>query len=321
MNEHKKHARELILAEADAVKAMAENLDENFEHAVDAILICKGRVIVGGMGKSGLIGKKIVATFNSTGISSFFLHPAEAMHGDLGLMRADDILLLISKSGRLGEMEQLISAARRLAVPIIVLCGNIDSELYKRADMPLDCSVEREACPNNLVPTSSSTAALVMGDALAVALLQARNFSAEDFATFHPGGSLGNRLLTKVSDVHHDGNELPIVKQDATMNDMILQMTSKRLGCVVTVDDSGKLLGIFTDGDLRRIAEQSDSFYKLTASDVMIQNPKSVDAEALLDRALQMMEQYSISQLPTVDTTNKLRGIVHLHDILKSKLV
>ncbi len=321
MSKYREYAKEVILTEADAVKAMADNLDENFDHAVDAILTCKGRVIVGGMGKSGLIGKKIVATFNSTGISSFFLHPAEAMHGDLGLMRADDILLLISKSGRLGEMEQLISAARRLAVPIIVLCGNVDSELFKRADMPLDCSVEREACPNNLVPTSSSTAALVMGDALAVALLQARNFSAEDFATFHPGGSLGNRLLTKVSDVHHDGSELPIVKADATMNEMILEMTSKRLGCVVTVDETGKLLGIFTDGDLRRIAEQQDNFYKLTASDVMIQNPKAVDAEALLDRALQMMEQYAISQLPSVDTTGKLKGVVHLHDILKSKLV
>lgn len=321
MSKYREYAKEVILTEADAVKAMAEKLDENFDHAVDAILTCKGRVIVGGMGKSGLIGKKIVATFNSTGISSFFLHPAEAMHGDLGLMRADDILLLISKSGRLGEMETLISAARRLAVPIIVLCGNVDSELFKRADMPLDCSVEREACPNNLVPTSSSTAALVMGDALAVALLQARNFSAEDFATFHPGGSLGNRLLTKVSDVHHDGSELPIVKADATMNEMILEMTSKRLGCVVTVDETDKLLGIFTDGDLRRIAEQQDNFYKLTASDVMIQNPKAVDAEALLDRALQIMEQYAISQLPSVDTTGKLCGVVHLHDILKSKLV
>ena len=321
MSKFKKQAKDVILLEAEAVKAMADNLDENFDRAVESILLCKGRVIVAGMGKSGLIGKKIVATFNSTGISSFFLHPAEAMHGDLGLMRDDDIIMLISKSGRLGEMEQLISTARRLAVPIIVLCGTIDSELYQRADMPLDCSVKREACPNNLVPTSSSTAALVMGDALAVALLQARNFSAEDFANFHPGGSLGRRLLTKVSDVHHDGGEIPIVKQDATMNDMILQMTSKRLGCVVTVDDSGKLLGIFTDGDLRRLAEQSNSFYKLKASDVMIQNPKSVDAEALLDRALQMMEQYAISQLPTVDVTGKLCGVVHLHDILKSKLV
>lgn len=321
MSKFKKTAKDVILTEADAVKAMADKLDENFEQAVESILICKGRVIVAGMGKSGLIGKKIVATFNSTGISSFFLHPAEAMHGDLGLMRNDDILMLISKSGRLGEMEQLISAARRLAVPIIVLCGTRDSELYKRADMPLDCSVEREACPNNLVPTSSSTAALVMGDALAVALLQARNFTADDFATFHPGGSLGRRLLTKVSDVHHDGNEIPIVKQDATMKEMILQMTSKRLGCVVTVDDSGKLRGIFTDGDLRRIAEQSDSFYKLTASDVMIQNPKTVDVEALLDQALQKMEQYSISQIPSVDSTGKLCGVVHLHDILKSKLV
>ena len=321
MSKYKKQAKDVILLEAEAVKAMADNLDENFDRAVDSILLCKGRVIVAGMGKSGLIGKKIVATFNSTGISSFFLHPAEAMHGDLGLMRDDDILMLISKSGRLGEMEQLISTARRLAVPIVVLCGTVDSELYQRADMPLDCSVNREACPNNLVPTSSSTAALVMGDALAVALLQARNFSAEDFAAFHPGGSLGRRLLTKVSDVHHDGGEIPIVKQDASMNDMILQMTSKRLGCVVTIDDSGKLLGIFTDGDLRRLAEKSDSFYKLKASDVMIQNPKTVDVEALLDRALQMMEKYSISQLPTVDATGKLCGIVHLHDILKSKLV
>lgn len=321
MSEYKKQAKDVILLEAEAVKAMAGNLDENFDRAVESILLCKGRVIVAGMGKSGLIGKKIVATFNSTGISSFFLHPAEAMHGDLGLMRDDDILMLISKSGRLGEMEQLISTARRLAVPIIVLCGTVDSELYQRADIPLDCSVNREACPNNLVPTSSSTAALVMGDALAVALLQARNFSAEDFAAFHPGGSLGRRLLTKVSDVHHDSGEIPIVKQDASMNNMILQMTSKRLGCVVTVDDSGKLLGIFTDGDLRRLAEQSDNFYKLKASDVMIQNPKTVDAEALLDRALQMMEQFSISQLPTVDTTGKLCGVVHLHDILKSKLV
>ncbi|HDL02022.1 MAG TPA: KpsF/GutQ family sugar-phosphate isomerase [candidate division Zixibacteria bacterium] len=321
MSKYKKQAKDVILLEAEAVKAMADNLDENFDRAVDSILLCKGRVIVAGMGKSGLIGKKIVATFNSTGISSFFLHPAEAMHGDLGLMRDDDILMLISKSGRLGEMEQLISTARRLAVPIVVLCGTVDSELYQRADMPLDCSVNREACPNNLVPTSSSTAALVMGDALAVALLQARNFSAEDFAAFHPGGSLGRRLLTKVSDVHHDGGEIPIVKQDASMNDMILQMTSKRLGCVVTIDDSGKLLGIFTDGDLRRLAEKSDSFYKLKASDVMIQNPKTVDVEALLDRALQMMEKYSISQLPTVDATGKLYGIVHLHDILKSKLV
>ena len=321
MNEYIKQAREVILSEAEAVKAMADNLDENFVQAVESILKCKGRVIVAGMGKSGLIGKKIVATFNSTGISSFFLHPAEAMHGDLGLMRDDDILLLISKSGRLGEMEMLISAARRLAVPVIVLCGAVDSELFQRADIPLDCSVEREACPNNLVPTSSSTAALVMGDALAIALLYARNFTAEDFAAFHPGGSLGSRLLKKVSDIHHDGSAIPLVKEDASMNEMILQMTSKRLGCVLTVDDNGKLLGIFTDGDLRRIAEKKDNFYNLKASDVMIRNPKTVNFEALLDRALQVMEQYSISQLPTVDASNKLCGVIHLHDILKSKLV
>lgn len=321
MSDLKDYAKEVILTEAEAVKAMADKLNDNFNRAVDTILLCKGRVIVAGMGKSGLIGKKIVATFNSTGISSFFLHPAEAMHGDLGLMRDDDILMLISKSGRLGEMELLITTARRLDVPIIVLCGTIESELYQKADIPLDCSVEREACPNNLVPTSSSTAALVMGDALAVALLKARDFSADDFAAFHPGGSIGTRLIKKVSDFHHINEEIPLVKPDASMKEMILQMTSKRLGCVLTTDESGKLAGIFTDGDLRRVAEIHDDFYQLKASDVMIKNPKAIDANAVLDRALGLMEKYSITQLPTVDSTGKLIGILHLHDILRSKLV
>ena len=321
MSDLKHYAREVILTEADAVRAMADKLDENFNKAVDAILNCKGRVIVAGMGKSGLIGKKITATFNSTGISSFFLHPAEAMHGDLGLIRNDDIMLLISKSGRLGEMEMLIAAVRRQGLQIIALCGNVESELYQRADIPIDCSVEREACPNNLVPTSSSTAALVMGDALAVALLHARNFSKEEFAQFHPGGSIGSRLLKKVSEFHHTNSEIPLVKSDASMKEMILEMTSKRLGCVVTTKDDGKLSGIFTDGDLRRIAENSENFYNLKASDVMIKNPKAVDAEALLDAALQLLEKHSITQLPTVDKNGKLLGIIHLHDILRSKLV
>lgn len=321
MSDLRDHAREVILTEAEAVRAMADKLDENFNRAVDAIMLCKGRVIVGGMGKSGLIGKKIVATFNSTGISSFFLHPAEAMHGDLGLMRDDDILLLISKSGQLGEMEMLIASARRLGVPIIALCGTVESELYSRADIPLDCSVEREACPNNLVPTSSSTAALVMGDALAVALLHARDFTAEEFASFHPGGSIGSRLLKKVSEIHHTGNTIPLVKADASMKEMIIEMTTKRLGCVVMSDDSGKMTGIFTDGDLRRIAENSDNFYNLKASDVMIKKPKAINCNALLDSALQVMEKHAITQLPTVDDTGKLAGILHLHDILKSKLV
>lgn len=314
-------AKEVFQIEAEAVAAVADKLDDNFNRATEAILNCRGRVIVAGMGKSGLIGKKLAATFNSTGIASFFLHPAEAMHGDLGLMRHEDILLLISKSGQPGEMDMLVSTARRLGVPIIVLCGTVGSELYQRADMPLDCSVEREACPNNLVPTSSSTAAMVMGDALAVALLQARNFSADDFASLHPGGFLGQRLLKKVGELHHVGDELPLVESDATMKEMILQMTSKRLGCVVMKDDKGKVAGIFTDGDLRRLAENQEEFFNLRASDVMIKNPKSISVEAVLDSALALMEKHSITQLPTVDSDARLAGIIHLHDILKSKLV
>lgn len=314
-------AKEVFRIETEAVAAIADRLDDNFNKAVDVILNCRGRVIVAGMGKSGLIGKKMAATFNSTGIASFFLHPAEAMHGDLGLMREEDILMLISKSGQAGEMDMLVSTARRLGVPIIVLCGTVGSELHQRADMLLDCSVEREACPNNLVPTSSSTAAMVMGDALAVALLQARNFSAKDFASLHPGGFLGKRLLKKVGELHHVDDELPLVKHDATMKEMILQMTSRRLGCVVMKDDDGRVSGIFTDGDLRRLAENQDDFFNLRASEVMIKNPKSIPANAVLDAALALMEKHSITQLPTVDDDGRLAGIIHLHDILKSKLV
>lgn len=321
MSDLKKYAREVFETESSAIAALADRLDDNFDQAVEAILNCSGRVIVAGMGKSGLIGKKIAATFNSTGISSFFLHPAEAMHGDLGLIRDDDLLLLISKSGRLGDMELLISSARRMSIKLIGLCGTIDSELYERSDYPLDCSVEREACPNNLVPTSSSTAALVMGDALAIALLSARNFSAKDFATFHPGGSLGFRLIKKVGELHHAGDEIPLVDINASMKEMILAMTSKRLGCVVAVDENQKLLGIFTDGDLRRVAENSENFYKLKATDVLIKNPKSISTDSVIDSALALMEKHSITQLPTISEDNKLAGIIHLHDILRSRLV
>ncbi len=321
MTDLKEYAKQVIQSEAEAVLAMAEKLDENFNKAVSAIQECPGRVIVAGMGKSGLIGKKIAATFNSTGIASFFLHPAEAVHGDLGLMRSEDILLLISKSGQLGEMDLLISAARRLGMAIIVLCGTADSDLCQRADIVIDCSVDKEACPNNLVPTSSSTAALVMGDALAVALLKARNFSPSEFAVLHPGGFLGQRLLKRVSELHHTGDEVPLVKPQASMKEMILQMTSKRLGCVLMKDENGRTAGVFTDGDLRRLAEKHDDFYRFTANEVMITNPKTIHREAVLDSALALMEKHSITQLPTVDEGGLLVGIIHLHDILKSKLV
>lgn len=321
MSKYIEYAHEVISTEAEEVAALINRLDENFDNAVDAILNCTGRVIVAGMGKSGLIGKKIVATFNSTGISSFFLHPAEAVHGDMGLLRAEDILMLISKSGQITEVELLIANARRLNMPIIALCGTVGSDMYQRADFPINCSVEREACPNNLVPTSSSTAALVMGDALAVALLKAREFTASDFAELHPGGFLGKRLLRKISEVHHSGDDIPLVAPDAEMNEVILEMTSKRLGCVLTVDSAGRITGFFTDGDLRRLVETHRDFHALRATDVMIKSPKSISADAVLDAALAVMERHAITQLPTVDKNGKLAGIVHLHDILRSKLV
>jgi arabinose-5-phosphate isomerase len=318
-----KYAKGIIRNEASAVAALADRLDEHFAAAVDAILACKGRVIVAGLGKSGLIGRKIVATFNSTGISSFFLHPAEAMHGDLGLIRSEDILMILSKSGRQEELELMIAAARRLGVKIMVLGGNPESALYKRADYALDCSVASEASPDHLVPTSSSTATLVMGDALAMALLKARNFTKDDFAQLHPGGFLGQRLLKRVSELHHTGDDLPLVKAEASLTDMMIEMSAKGLGCVITVDSGGVLAGIFCDGDLRRLLEKDDlvKLQSLTAADMMLSGPATIKQTSVLEAALALMEQKEITQLPTVDDDGRLVGVIHLHDILKSKLV
>lgn len=315
------YAKHVIREEALAVAAMADRLDDSFNRAVDAILECKGRVIVSGMGKSGLIGRKIAATFNSTGIASFFLHPAEALHGDLGVIRSDDLLMLISKSGQMAEMESVIVYIKRLGVPVIVLGGTSGSPLHQKADIYLDCSVAVEACPNNVMPTSSSTAALVMGDALALALLKARDFSLEDLAAFHPAGFIGQRLLKHVSELHHTGNAIPIVRPETSVPEMLLEMTAKRLGVVLLVDADGKPSGVFTDGDLRRVVERGRDFYDLKARDVMRPNPKTLPETAILDSALAIMERYSITQLATVDANGKLAGIIHLHDILKAKLV
>jgi arabinose-5-phosphate isomerase len=321
--DHIKHAQDVIRIECEAIAALGNKLDDHFTRAVEAILKCKGRVIVTGMGKSGLVGRKIAATFCSTGISSFFLHPAEALHGDLGLMQSDDVLIVISKSGQLQDTGEVIATARRMEILVIALCGNTESDLFRRADIGLDCSVEKEACPNNLVPTSSSTAAMVMGDALAVALLRARHFSAEDFAALHPGGFIGFRLLKRVGEVHHTGDDIPLIKPQISLSEMMVQMTGKRMGCVVMVDENGRPSGIFTDGDLRRLWERTRDrdLIKLTAGDVVVRSFKSINQDALLDSALSLMERYAITQLPTVDDDGRLTGIVHLHDILKSKLV
>jgi len=321
--EPREYARQVIRHESQALADLVDKVGESFDRAVQAILDCPGRVIVSGMGKSGLVGRKITATFNSTGVSSFFLHPAEALHGDLGLVRPDDLLMVVSKSGRLYEMEQIIAVARRIGVSIISLCGTVDSDLYQRADIAIDCSVKSEACPNNLVPTSSSTAALVMGDALALALLEARSFSTEDFAALHPGGFLGHRMLKRVSEVHHSGDAIPVVSDGVTLSEMIVTMTGKRLGCVITLENGGRIKGIFTDGDLRRLVEKGApaELFDKKASEIMVAGSKTINQNALIDAALALMEEFSITQLPTVDDDERVVGLIHLHDILKSKLV
>ncbi len=313
--------KEVIRKEAKELAGLAERLDESFVSAVNKILECKGRVIVTGMGKSGIIGKKIAAMLSSIGVASFFLHAAEGVHGDLGLVRDDDIMIAISKSGATDELYQILPAVKRLGVEIILLTGRPDSPLAAKCDIILDCSVESEACPNNLIPTTSSTAAMVMGDALAVALLKQRNFSPEDFAYLHPGGSLGRRLLLHVSDRMHVNSEIPIVKDDTKVREAIFEMTGKRLGCTLVVDKAGKLTGIFTDGDLRRLTQTEQDIFKFAMTDVMVKNPKSIDPDDILDKALSIMEKHSITVLPVIDKERQPVGIIHLHDILKSKLV
>jgi arabinose-5-phosphate isomerase len=315
------NGREVIKKEAEAIVELAERLDKNFEEAVRLILECRGRVIVTGIGKSGLIGKKVAATLSSTGISAFFLHPAEGVHGDLGLVRSDDIMIAISKSGATEELQQILPAIKRLGVRIILLAGRLDSPLAAKCDIVLDCSVKTEACPNNLVPTSSTTAALVMGDALAIALLKEREFSLEDFAYLHPGGTLGRRLLMHVEELMHTNSEIPIVRPDTILRDTMLEITSKRLGTALVVDENDVLIGIFTDGDLRRLVQKDEDFFRRKTGDVMIRDPKTIHPGAILDEALAKMERFSITALPVVNEKKQPIGIIHLHDILKSKLV
>ncbi|MEZ5357392.1 MAG: KpsF/GutQ family sugar-phosphate isomerase [Candidatus Zixiibacteriota bacterium] len=317
----KKTAIDVITKEAEAVRGLLERLDDNFEKAVKAIMEISGRVIVTGMGKSGIVGKKIAATLSSTGTPAFFLHPAEAIHGDLGIVTSRDIVLAISKSGDTAELQQLIPAFKRLGIKIIALIGELNSPLAERADIVINCSVPNEACPNNLVPTSSSTAAVVMGDALAVALLEERGFTADDFAKLHPGGSLGRRLLLRVSDIMHTGDTIPIVKESATVEETLIVMSRGMLGTAVVVDASGKMAGIFTDGDLRRISEKGNGIMQHKIADVMTKNPRTISADAILDEVLALCEKHKITVLVAVDDNHFPIGIIHIHDILRSKLV
>ena len=314
-------ARAVIAHEAAAISALAQRIDERFDQAVNLILNCNGRVIVTGMGKSGLIGKKIAATFSSTGIAAFFLHPAEGGHGDLGVVSADDVVLAISKSGESDELVEILPPLKRLGVPIILITGRTDSPLAQRADCVLDASVDGEAGPDNLVPTSSTTAALVMGDALAVTLLEERGFSLEDFARLHPKGALGRRLLITIEDVMHTGDQIPIVRQDASIKEVILEMTAKRFGSTAVVNNDGKLVGIFTDGDLRRWVEKRADPLAATAADAMTPRPKTISAGELAVTALNRMEKHKITCLLVADDHQRPCGIVHLHDILRAGVV
>jgi len=313
-------AKEVIRIEANAVAQLEQRINEHFVSAVEIILHCSGRVIVSGMGKSGIIGRKIVATLNSTGTPSMFLHPSDAVHGDLGMVREGDVVVCISKSGNTKELMQLVPMFKRVNAKIISLVGNIHSPLAKNSDAVLDCSVEQEACPHDLAPTSSTTATLVMGDALAIVLLEQRNFSAEDFALFHPGGNLGKRLLLKAEEIMMSGDAVPRVKENVLLRDAILEMTSKRLGATCVVNEKNILVGIITDGDLRRLLQRTSDVSYLYAQQVMTKNPKTIRKEALASVVLQEMEQFNISQIVVVDNEHRPVGMIHLHDLVKAGL-
>ena len=312
-----KNGKEVIRIEAESIANLNDRIDEEFARAVDIIYQSKGRVVLTGMGKSGLIARKIVATMNSTGTAAIFLHPTDALHGDLGMVRSEDVVIIISKSGSTEELSRLIPMFKRLGVKIISLSGNKKSELSYESDVYLDISVKEEACPHDLAPTSSTTAALVMGDALSVALLEKRNFTVEDFAFLHPGGSLGKRLSLKIKEIMIAGDGVPIVNQDTLLKDVIFEMTSKRLGTTSVVDDKNVLIGIITDGDLRRLLEKSVEINDLKAKDIMTKNPKHLEPEYLASFALQQMENYNITTLIIINEKKNPIGIVHLHDLIK----
>ncbi|MBI3609721.1 MAG: KpsF/GutQ family sugar-phosphate isomerase [Nitrospirae bacterium] len=314
-------AKTVLRLEALAIQELVKRIDRNFMQAIGILHDCKGRVVVTGMGKSGLIGKKIAATLASTGTPAFFLHPAEGIHGDLGMVSRGDVVIVISNSGETEELIKILPALKRLAVPLICLTGNTRSTLAKNSDIVIDVGVKEEAGPLGLVPTASTTAALAMGDALSIALLEKRGFKEEDFAYFHPGGSLGKKLLLKVSDVWHHGAAVPRVTEKTPLKDVIIEMTSKKLGMTSVVNARGKLSGVITDGDLRRLMERERAPMRLKASDAMTRRPKVIGPDALAVKAVQVMEQYSITALVVVDAKRKVVGVVHLHDLLKTGVV
>ena len=314
------HARQVLDIEAKSLMEISGNLDESFTKACEMLLACKGRIVVSGIGKSGHIGRKISSTLSSTGSPSFFVHPAEASHGDLGMVTNEDIVIAISYSGESSELSLITPVLKRESTKVIAITGNKNSTLADLADLTLECRVSHEACPLGLAPTSSTTATLALGDALAIALLRAKGFTETDFARSHPGGSLGRRLLTRVSDLMKIGDEFPKITPDANIQEAIVEITSKKLGMTAVMDNE-KLLGIITDGDLRRVFQKTKSLENILARDVMSLQPRTIQHNALAAEALQVMENSSVNQLIVTNELGEPFGALGMHDLLKAKIL
>jgi len=313
-------AKTVIQTEADSILMLKDSINETFNDACQLMLSCKGKVILVGMGKSGHIAKKIASTLSSTGTPSFYVHPGEAGHGDLGMVNDKDVVMIISYSGESDEILTLIPTIKRLDISVISMTGDASSTIAKESDIHLDVSVDQEACPHNLTPTSSTTVALVMGDAIAITLLNARGFTPEDFAKSHPSGALGRRLLTLVSNIMKTGDEVPIVSKETSLMDSLLVMSQKSLGMVLITDHNNILLGIFTDGDLRRILEKNVDFQNLSIKDIMTHNCKSIQPNKPALIALQMMEKYKLNSLPVIDSDNQVIGAINMHTLMQAKV-
>jgi arabinose-5-phosphate isomerase len=315
----KKIARDVLINESLAIQKLTNFIDDDFEACVKEIYSAKGRVVITGVGKSAIIANKIVATLNSTGTPSIFMHAADAIHGDLGMIQKDDIVICISKSGNTPEIKVLVPLLKRRGSKLVALVSNTNSYLAQQADFVLNATIAEEACPHNLAPTTSTTAHLALGDALAVSLLEIRDFSSRDFAEYHPGGALGKQLYLKVSDVYTH-NELPLVKANTPLKDVILEISSKRLGCTAVIDENKNLLGIITDGDLRRMLEKNTNLADIKATDIMTRTPKRIEKDEFAVKALHQMQESNITQLAVMDG-EQVVGFVHLHDLLKEGIV
>lgn len=319
-NEISKLAIETLQLEADALRNLQNFIDEGFDESVNVILNMKGRLVVTGIGKSAIVAQKIVATMNSTGTPSVFMHAADAIHGDLGIIQPDDVVLCISKSGNTPEIKMLLPMIRMRDNKVVAIVGNTESYLAKQADFVVNSTVSKEACPNNLAPTSSTTAQLVMADALAVCLMSLRGFSAQDFARYHPGGTLGKQLYLKVRDLSKE-NECPQVNPEDELNTVIYEISSKRLGMTAVLDDNRQIVGIITDGDLRRMLHKTSDVLSVRAKDIMSPHPKTIHEDELVVKALEIMRKNSITSVLVVDDENRYTGVIHLHDIIKEGII